>query len=132
MIATCQCGRLKVHTPGPTQAVVACHCIDCQRRTGSPFGVAAYYPDNEVTVEGASKRYVRKTALGGDFENFFCPECGSTVYFKGSKNVGVTGVAIGAIVDAHAMAPIRSVWEQSMHAWVSIPTAAQHLPQGRV
>ncbi len=132
MIATCQCGQLKVRTPGPTQAVVACHCIDCQRRTGSPFGVAAYYPDNEVTVEGAAKRYVRKTALGGDFENFFCPECGSTVYFKGSKNAGVTGVAIGAIVDAHAMAPIRSVWEQSMHAWVSIPTAAQHFPQGRV
>jgi hypothetical protein len=131
MEATCQCGQLKVRMPGPTLAVVACHCVACQRRTGSPFGVAAYYPDDQVLVEGVSKRHVRKTALGGDFENFFCPDCGSTVFFRGSKNVGLTGVAIGAISDDHTMAPIRSVWEQSMHRWVTIPTAVEHFPQGR-
>jgi hypothetical protein len=129
--ATCQCGQLKVRVPGPTPAVVACHCIACQRRTGSPFGVAAYYPDDQVVVEGAFKRFVRATALGGEFENFFCPDCGSTVFFRGTKNAGVTGVAIGAIADEHGMAPIRSVWEQSMHQWVTIPTAVEHFSQGR-
>lgn len=129
--ATCQCGQLRVRMPGPSPAVVACHCIACQRRTGAPFGVAAYYPDDQLTIEGIAKRYDRPTALGGTFENYFCPECGSTVYFRGTKNVGMTGVAIGAIAGAHAMAPVRSVWEQSMHPWVTIPTAAQHLVQGR-
>ncbi len=131
MEATCQCGQLKVRLPEPTSAVVACHCVACQRRTGSPFGVAAYYPDDQILAEGVSKRYVRKTALGGDFESFFCPNCGSTVFFRGSKNVGVTGVAIGAISDDHAMAPIRSVWEQSRHHWVTMPTALERFPQGR-
>jgi hypothetical protein len=132
MEATCQCGQLKVRVPGPTQAVVACHCVACQRRTGSPFGVAAYYPDDQVSVEGEAKRFDRPTALGGMFENYFCPECGSTLFFRGQKNAGVTGVAIGAFIDAHDMAPIRSVWEQSKHAWVTIACAAQHFAHGRV
>lgn len=131
MEAECQCGQLRVSVPGPTVAVVACHCIACQRRTGSPFGVAAYYPDAEVIVSGLSRRFERPTALGATLENFFCPDCGSTVYFRGSKNAGVTGVPIGAFVDHHAMSPIRSVWEQSRHAWVTISTATQTFEQGR-
>lgn len=131
MEARCQCGQLKIHVPGPTTAVVACHCIACQRRSGSPFGAAAYYPHDQVKVEGEAKRYDRATEPGGTFENYFCPNCGSTVYFRGSKNAEVTGVAIGAFVDRHEMAPIRSVWEQSKHPWVTIPTALQHFEMGR-
>lgn len=132
MEATCQCGQLKVRVRRAARAVVACHCKACQRRTGSPFGVAAYFPDDQVLADGVSKRFVRKTALGGDFESFFCPQCGSTVFFRGSKNVGVTGVAIGAFCGLQSMAPTRSVWEQSMHPWVIIPTALEHFSQGRL
>eukprot|EP01037_Dinobryon_pediforme_P018246 gene18246-18504_t len=131
MDAQCQCGQLKVRVLGPTTAVVACHCADCQRRTGSPFGVAAYYPHDQVKVEGRTCRYDRGTALGGVFENYFCPDCGSTVFFRGAKNPDVTGVAIGAFVAPHDMVPIRSVWEQNKHAWVTIPTALQHFDRGR-
>lgn len=131
MKASCQCGQLTVEVPGPTPAVVACHCIACQRRTGSPFGVAAYFAHDQVKVSGTSKRYDRPTALGGVFENHFCPDCGTTLYFRGGKNPDVTGVAIGCFVDSHEMAPARSVWEEGRHAWVSIPTALQHFEQGR-
>jgi len=129
--AQCQCGQLQAEVPGATGAVVACHCIACQRRTGSPFGVAAYWPDDQVVVSGEARRYVRPTALGGAFETFFCPDCGSTVYMRGTKNPGLTGVPIGAFVEPHDMAPIRSVWEQSRHDWVTIPTAVQRFPKGR-
>lgn len=132
MKASCQCGQLTIDLPGPTIAVVACHCIACQRRTGSPFGLAAYYPHDQITVHGTATRYDRKTDLDGIFENYFCPTCGSTVYFRGTKNPDVTGIAIGAIVEPHEMIPIRSVWEKSRHSWVSISPALQHFDQGRV
>ena len=132
MKASCQCGQLTVDLPGPTVAVVACHCLACQRRTGSPFGLAAYYPHDQIMIHGKATRFDRTTDLDGMFENYFCPSCGSTVYFRGSKNPDVTGIAIGAIVDPHDMVPVRSVWEQSRHSWVTITTALQHFEKGRV
>jgi hypothetical protein len=131
MKAECQCGQLSIKLPQSTPVVVACHCIDCQRRTGSPFGVLAYYPADELTVVGNAKRFERPTASGGVFESFFCPECGSTVYAKTSKHPTMVGVATGAIADPKFPAPTRSVWEQSMHHWVTMSGDIQHFPRGR-
>lgn len=113
-------------------AVVACHCLACQKRSGSPFGEAAYYPHGHVKVEGQSRQFSRATEAGGKFDQFFCPECGSTVFMRGTKNPDVTGIPIGLFDDPHVMQPVRSVWEDTRHAWVEIPTAVQHFPRARV
>jgi hypothetical protein len=132
MKASCQCGQLRVTVPGPTIAVVACHCLACQKRSGSPFGEAAYYPHAQVEIEGNAKQFSRPTDLGGVFDQFFCADCGTTVFMRGSKNPDMTGVPIGLFDDDHAMQPIRSVWEDRRHIWVEIPTAAQHYPKARI
>lgn len=131
MTANCQCGQLTITVPAPTVAVVACHCIACQRRTGSPLGVAAYYPHEQLSIMGEAKRFDRLTEHG-TFEQYFCPNCGTTVYFRGAKNPTVTGIAIGCFVEPHQMVPVRSVWEESKHGWVEVPTAIQHFPQARI
>ena len=131
MKAECQCGALSIELPGPTPAVVACHCVDCQRRSGSPFGVLAYYAADQLTIRGQAKRFGRPTAAGGVFESFFCPECGSTVYVRADKHPTLIGVAVGAIAAPDFPAPVRSVWEQSMHRWVTLPAEVQHFTQGR-
>jgi hypothetical protein len=132
MKASCQCGQLNVKVPGPTIAVVVCHCLACQKRSGSPFGEAAYYPHDDVKIEGQAQLFSRSTDAGGTFEQFFCADCGTTVYMRGTKNPDVTGIPIGLFDDAHAMQPVRSVWEETRHEWVEIPTAVQHFPKGRV
>lgn len=132
MKASCQCGKLKVKVPGPTIAVVACHCLACQKRSGSPFGEAAYWLHEEVSIEGEAVQFDRSTDLGGLFSQFFCPHCGTTVYMRGTKNPTMTGVPIGLFDDPHSMQPIRSVWEDMRHSWVTIPTAIQHFPRARV
>ncbi len=132
MKASCQCGQLTASLPGPTIAVVACHCIACQKRSGSPFGEAAYYPHADVSVQGESRKFSRKTDAGGTFDQYFCADCGTTVFMRGTKNPDVTGIPIGLFDDQHSMRPVRSVWEESRHEWVSITTAVQHFPRGRV
>ncbi len=91
----------------------------------------AYYPADRISIVGAAKRFVRSTDEGNRFETFFCSNCGSTVYVKAGKHPAMIGVAVGAIADPDFQAPVRSVWEQSMHRWVSIPGAVQHFPKGR-
>jgi hypothetical protein len=130
--ASCQFGQLQVEVPGPTVAVVACHCLACQKRSGSPFGVAAFYPHAQVKITGEAKHFARATELGQPFDHFFCPECGTTVFMSGKKNPDVTGIPVGLFDDEHSMQPIRSVWEDRRHDWVNIPTAVKHYPRGRV
>lgn len=132
MKASCQCGQLSAAVPGPTVAVVVCHCRDCQKRSGSPFGQAAYYPHEQVTITGEARTFARPTAAGGTFTQHFCPECGSTVHMRGTKNPDVIGIPIGLFEEPHAMRPVRSVWEERRHDWVEIAPALQHFPRGRV
>ena len=132
MRASCQCGQLRVEVPGPTVAVVACHCLACQKRSGSPFGEAAYWPHDDVSIEGAFEQFDRPTDLGGTFSQFFCRRCGTTVFMRGTKNPTMTGIPVGLFDDLHSMQPIRSVWEDRRHAWVEIPTAVQHFSRARI
>jgi len=131
MEATCQCGRLSVTLPGPTSAVVACHCGFCQRRSGSPFGLMAYYRRESVKIKGEATRYERPTDSGGVFQTFFCPTCGATLYACAAKHPTILGVPVGAIADAAFPPPARSVWEVRKHPWVTIPEPAEHFLEGR-
>ena len=72
--ARCSCGAVTLSLPEePSKLVVACHCIDCQRRTGAPFGVGAYYPAEVVAISGTSKEFTHAAASGGKIHNYFCP-----------------------------------------------------------
>ena len=75
----------------PSKIVVACHCFDCQRRTGAPFGVGACYPADVVTISGTSKEFTHAAASGGKIHNYFCPQCGSTVYWRLSNLPALIG-----------------------------------------
>ena len=124
--AKCQCGQLSVAVPGPSPAVVACYCSDCQRRSGSPFGVLAYYPSETLKITGQATRYERPTATGGRFETFFCPTCGSTLYARAGKRPTLLGVAVGAFGDPGYPAPVRSVWEENKPDWVTLAEPIEH------
>ena len=63
---------------------------------------------------------------------YFCPDCGSTVYWKADNLPAMIGVAVGAIADPNFPAPVRSVFERSKHAWVGIDGAGiEHLRTGQ-
>lgn len=131
MHAQCQCGRLQAHVAAASDQIVACHCQACQRRSGSPFGLVAYYPAAAVTLSGEAVAYTRVADSGRGFTGHFCPVCGSTVWFTSDLKPDAVGLAVGAFADPAHPAPVRSVWEQTMHEWVAIPGAIPHFPRGR-
>ena len=58
-LASCSCGKLTVSTQGEPTRVSVCHCLACQRRSGSVFATQARFPADAVTIEGQSTEYVR-------------------------------------------------------------------------
>src|SRR3546814_12111048 len=86
-----------------------------------------------VGIAGTTTEFTRNAASGGRVHSYFCPTCGSTVFWKSTNLPGYIGVAVGAIADPGCPAPVRSVFEQSRHAWVAIGGAAvEHFQQGSV
>lgn len=119
-IATCRCGQLSVTCEGDPVRISVCHCLNCQKRSGSSFAAQARWPDDRVEVTGASKQWVGTGDEGGVATFSFCPECGSTVFFAFDQMAGMTAVAIGAFADPTFPGPEYSVYESRKHAWVEI------------
>lgn len=132
MKASCQCGRLTAQIDPAAEPIgVACHCHDCQRRSGSPFGALAYMPEDMVSITGNRSEFTRATDAGNEFTNGFCPSCGSTVYAYPSKYPGMVGIAYGALAGELLPAPVRSVFERSAAAWVTLSQDMDHHPVGK-
>jgi hypothetical protein len=132
MKARCQCGQLAATIdPEAHATLVMCHCLDCQRRSGSQFGSIAYYPSTAVTVAGHAREFNRSTDAGNIFTNGFCPTCGSSLYARASRMPDLIGIMAGCFADPALGQPIRSVYEQSRHDWVAVPDAIAHHPRGR-
>lgn len=124
--ARCACGALQVEATGEPKFVVACHCIECQRRTGSVFGVGAYYPKAQIAASGASKTFVRNGQEGRKLRIHFCPDCGTSVWWEADMRPDFIGVAVGAFGDPQFPVPLRSVWEQSRHPWLQFEHGPDH------
>jgi hypothetical protein len=101
--------------------VSLCHCRACQQRTGSLFGVAAFFDRAVVEVEGSASHYARIGESGHEVVFHFCPSCGSTVYWEPRRFGHLVAVAAGAFADPAFPAPTQSVWEQSRHGWLMLP-----------
>ena len=129
-VAQCCCGSLKAEADGEPAVVSLCNCIECQRRTGSPFGVGAYYEAGQVRLAGATTVYEREVE-GRKLSFHFCPRCGSTVYWTAANHPGRYGIAVGAFSDPHFPKPARSVFERSRHDWLSFPEDVPGFVAGR-
>ncbi|MBB3590542.1 hypothetical protein FHX08_000886 [Rhizobium sp. BK529] len=118
--AKCSCGSLSAIASGPPLKVSACHCKSCQRRTGSAFGVAVFFNAAEVAYAGESSTYVRVGDSGKDLTFYFCPSCGSTVYWMPGFRPGLVAIALGCFDDVTDLAPSQSVYNDAAHSWVSL------------
>lgn len=126
-LAACSCGQLAADVDGEPLRVSVCHCLACQRRTGSVFGAQARFRREQVTTRGDSQVFVRTGDEGGQASFHFCPRCGATVYYLMDGLPDMIAIPVGAFADPSFPAPAVSVYEERMHGWVAMPAAIEHL-----
>jgi hypothetical protein len=124
--ASCSCGQLRLSAEGDPVRISVCHCLACQRRTGSAFSYQARFPREQVEISGESRQYVRVADHGEQRTFFFCPECGATVYYDNASAPDVIAVPVGGFADPSFPEPWVSVWESRRHAWVGLPADVEH------
>ena len=126
--ASCSCGQLKITTHGEPVRISVCHCLACQRRTGSVFGAQARFPREAVEISGESRAYVRVSDEGNEVSFHFCPVCGATVHYAvAGYDEDRIAIPVGAFADPGFPMPTVSVYEERKHAWVGLPEGIEHL-----
>ena len=115
--AACSCGQLQLTAEGDPIRISMCHCLECQRRTGSIFGVQARWPREQVKLEGKATKYTRTGDSGGKADFYFCPACGSIVYWITPSQPDTVAIAVGAFADPTFPPPKFSVYESRRHPW---------------
>src|SRR6185503_12806085 len=87
----CVCGAVRYVTAGEPERVTLCHCMWCQRRTGTAFGTEVVFLKERVILSGiksGSYRHISDES-GRWLEIYFCPRCGT--------NLGLTLEAVPTI-----------------------------------
>lgn len=119
--ASCCCGQLSIEVRGEPLGVGLCHCLACQRRTGSVFAALSSFAA-PYKVSGTATEYVRVGDQGAKFRFRFCPVCGTNLFHteEGYEQSSVA-VAVGAFADPDFPPPRDSVYDCRRHPWVHLP-----------
>lgn len=118
--ASCQCRAVKVASTADPDFSIACNCKACQKKTGAPFAVGAYFKMADVQVGGDTWKWSRQADTGRGLVNHFCPNCGTTVFWTLDMRPDHVGVAAGCF-DTTPPTPARVIWAREKHCWVEFP-----------
>ncbi len=119
-IAECRCGQLRASCEGDPVRISVCHCLECQKRSGSVFAAQARWPDASVVLTGDYRTWTRFADSGHVATYRFCPDCGSTLAYIIEGWPGVIAIPVGAFADPNFPPPRFSVYEHRKHGWVEI------------
>jgi len=125
--AACHCGQLRLEVAGDPFVVSMCHCLACQRRTGSAFGMQAAFTPDQVHVVGRFSDYLRVSDEADRKEHIFhfCPECGSQVFYTEPTEPDLIVVSVGAFADPSFPPPTESGYDSRRHSWLAVPATIE-------
>ena len=128
--AACHCGQLHLDVAGDPVVVSICHCLACQRRTGSAFGLQAVFRAGQVAIRGRFSDYSRISGEADRKEHVFhfCPDCGSQVFHTEPTEPDQVVIAVGTFADPSFPPPTESGYHFRRHPWIGLPDSIQHYP----
>ena len=117
----CQCGSVRYAVTTEPIRLLACHCQECQRQSGSAFGMSMPVKKDNLTVTGLTKQFARSADSGNEVTGMFCPECGVRIYHVLASAPDIVALKPGTLDDTSWLRPRSFIWMKSAQGWVSVP-----------
>jgi len=106
--------------------VHCCHCLDCQRQTGSAFVLNAIIEADRIElVAGDPKPVAVPTDSGRPHDIHRCPACQTAMWSDYGGRPNYRFVRIGTLNDPTALAPDVHIFTRSKQPWVKLPEGAR-------
>lgn len=119
----CACGEVRYRLGRSPLFVHCCHCLNCQRQTGSAFVINMLIESAHVESLGREPEPVSVPRSGAKRQQIYrCPDCKTAVWSTyGSKRVFF--VRAGTLDDPSAVEPDVHIYTRSKLPWVTLPAS---------
>lgn len=118
----CFCGAVQYRINEEPLTVYACHCTDCQKRSGSAFGLSMWV--NRAAIEVTQGEAVLQIASGHDDRlrhARLCLQCHTRLWSAPEDRPELAVVRPGTLDDTSWLEPVAHLWTRSAQPWVKIP-----------
>ncbi len=113
----CQCGKIQLTVTGEPMVTVNCHCLVCQRLSGSGHLFILVYGADNVVIDGEVAQVEYKADSGKMATRYFCPSCGSQLYGTSEQMPGTYGVNAACLENTSAYRPKITAFAKRLQAW---------------
>jgi len=121
LTGNCRCGQLKLHVEADTlPPLYACHCLDCQRWSGSAFALHMLCGASSVELEGEAAVHAYEHE-GHRSTHYACGVCFTRLFNETSAAPGMRVVRAGVLDNAQQLAPLAHIWVARKQPWVELP-----------
>jgi hypothetical protein len=119
----CSCGSVRYRLTSDPLFVHCCHCLNCQRQTGSAFVVNLLIEADRVELLAGEPQGVDVPRDDGSTQEIFrCPTCQVAVFSQyGSPRVRF--VRGGTLDDPTGIEPDVHIYTKSKVRWVELPAS---------
>ncbi len=116
----CHCGAVRYKCQTKPAYTFYCHCIDCQRTSGSPFSMELMVERSATEFSGRTNQYEVTGDSGKPVKRHFCPACGSGVYLECDSDPDYYFVKVGGLDDASRIKPEMHIFTAAKQPWIEI------------
>jgi len=118
----CSCGEVRYRLASTPMFVHCCHCLDCQRQTGSAFVINALIETDRIEVQSGTPVPVgMPTDSGRPHDIHRCPTCQVAVWSDYGGRASLRFVRVGTLDRPHAIVPDVHIFTRSKVPWVALP-----------
>ncbi len=118
----CACGAVRYRLTSSPMFVHCCHCLDCQRQTGSAFVLNALIEADRIeTLLGTPEPITVPTDSGHPHDIYRCPHCRTAVWSDYGRRKVLLFVRTGTLDDPSALKPDVHIYVRSKLPWIELP-----------
>ena len=119
----CSCGAVRYRLTSEPMFVHCCHCLNCQRQTGSAFVINLLIEADRVELLAGDPQPVDAPRDDGSVQTIFrCPACQVAVWSTYTRSE-VRFVRGGTLDDPASVSPDVHIFTRSRLPWVEIPAS---------